>query len=79
MQLMLPKQLGFATVEIVQVLSDDLVRVKKAFAPKASEALRDQAIKLDAGLISSGIPFKILPYIDQVGFWVPSPCFDLHL
>ncbi|KAM0748028.1 hypothetical protein T439DRAFT_328681 [Meredithblackwellia eburnea MCA 4105] len=56
-QLMLGKQFGNSTVEVVEVVSDTEVRVKKEFKEKAVEGIREKGEK--------GVTYKILPYVDQ--------------
>ena len=78
MQIMLPKSLGFASVEVTEVIDDQTVRVKKQFTDDAKEALlaagkrRDvgkagdeQGFKVKGGVQFDGIEYKVLPYIDQ--------------
>ncbi|KAG0141415.1 hypothetical protein CROQUDRAFT_292770 [Cronartium quercuum f. sp. fusiforme G11] len=71
MQIMLPKQFGFATVEILEILNDFQIKVKKPFNNKASEILKDEGSKIENNQIDNqnsqklGISFKVLPYIDQ--------------
>lgn len=65
-QLMLGKQYNFATVQVVEVVSDTEVKVKKGFSSKASEALVEEGKKIDDGDKGAGLDFKILPHIDQV-------------
>lgn len=65
MQLMLSKQFGFATVEVVEVINNVQLRVKKAFTSKASDVLRDEGMKITSGNDTAGLTFKVLPYIDQ--------------
>ena len=66
-QVLLSKQLGFVTVEVVEVLDDCRMRVKKPFPTKVVEALREEGNKIEDGSDSEldGIPFKTLPYDDQ--------------
>ncbi|KAA1133241.1 hypothetical protein PGTUg99_011671 [Puccinia graminis f. sp. tritici] len=67
-QILLSKQLGFVTVEVVEILDDCCLRVKKPFPTKGVEALREEGNKIEAGIDSDsvvGVPFKILPYVDQ--------------
>ncbi|WAR56143.1 hypothetical protein PtB15_6B888 [Puccinia triticina] len=66
-QVLLSKQLGFVTVEVVEVLDDCRMRVKKPFPTKVVEALREEGNKIEDGSDSEldGIPFKTLPYVDQ--------------
>ncbi|POW11904.1 hypothetical protein PSTT_04978 [Puccinia striiformis] len=66
-QISLSKQLGFATVEVVEVIDDYRLRVKKPFPPKSIDALREEGNKIEDDINSEsvGIPFKVLPYVDQ--------------
>ncbi|KNZ44127.1 hypothetical protein VP01_949g4 [Puccinia sorghi] len=66
-QIMLSKQLGFITVEVVEVFDDCRLKVKKPFPTKGIEALREEGNKLREGndSESAGFPFKVLPYVDQ--------------
>lgn len=75
-QIMLPKYLGSATLEVVEVLSDCQVKVKKPFSTKVMEALRDEGMKIEARVDSGavGVTFKVLPYVDQTQMY--SKVFD---
>ncbi|GAA5921762.1 hypothetical protein JCM1841_001852 [Sporobolomyces salmonicolor] len=55
-QIMLPRSLGSVSVEVVEVLSDTELRIKKELPKKAAEGLKDK---------SQGVAYKILPYVDQ--------------
>ncbi|KAL8291488.1 hypothetical protein RQP46_002466 [Phenoliferia psychrophenolica] len=55
-QIMLGKQLGNACAEIVEVIDETHLRIKKEFKDKVAEALRVKP---------EGLPYKILPYVDQ--------------
>ncbi|MBW0505626.1 hypothetical protein O181_045341 [Austropuccinia psidii MF-1] len=63
-QIMLSKQFGFMTVEIIQVLNDHQVKVKKAFPTKIIEALLEEGKKI-LNHQNFGLKFKVLPYVDQ--------------
>ncbi|ORY58696.1 hypothetical protein BCR35DRAFT_271133, partial [Leucosporidium creatinivorum] len=56
-QIMLPRQLGNVSVEVVEVLEEGKLRIKKEFAKKAMEGLREKGEK--------GVSYKILPHVDQ--------------
>ncbi|CAH7666101.1 hypothetical protein PPACK8108_LOCUS422 [Phakopsora pachyrhizi] len=69
-QIMLPKSLGFATAEVVEVIDDSRLRVKKPFPSKACEVLREQGSLIQKtksinDVQVTGVSFKVLPYIDQ--------------
>lgn len=66
-QILLSKQLGSITVEVVEVVDDCRLKVKKPFPAKGIEALREEGNKIREGNNSEsvGIPFKVLPYVDQ--------------
>lgn len=63
-QIQLGKAYGNASVEVVEVIGDETVRVKKMFKDKADRDLRAEGQKADSGA-SAGIAYKCLPYIDQ--------------
>ena len=57
MQLMLPRSFGSAVAEVVEVVSDTRLRIKKEFGgEKGTTKLRE---------LEEGIEFKTLPYVDQ--------------
>ncbi|KAH8915522.1 hypothetical protein BT69DRAFT_1356523 [Atractiella rhizophila] len=58
-QIMLGKEYGFPQVEVVEVLDDERVKVKKEFSSKPKQAL------LEAEEEGKGLAYKILPHIDQ--------------
>ena len=63
-QVMLPKNLNFAVAEVVEVISDTELRVKKEFGGengKGTARFRD-AVKESDG---KGIGYKALPFVDQ--------------
>lgn len=67
-QIMLPRHLGSATVEVVEVMGDDRLRVKKPLPTKAFEALREEGSKFEEKAVELnliGFAFKVLPYVDQ--------------
>ncbi|GAA5848725.1 hypothetical protein JCM8547_004608 [Rhodosporidiobolus lusitaniae] len=55
-QILLPRNLGSVTAEVVEVVSDTELQLKKEFAKKAMEGLKAKA---------DGVPFKVLPHVDQ--------------
>ncbi|GAA5985148.1 hypothetical protein JCM11641_005465 [Rhodosporidiobolus odoratus] len=55
-QILLPRNLGSVTAEVVEVISDTELRLKKEFAKKALEGLKEK---------SEGVAFKVLPHVDQ--------------
>ncbi|BGP46107.1 Glycerol-3-phosphate/dihydroxyacetone phosphate acyltransferase [Rhodotorula kratochvilovae] len=55
-QVLLPRNLGSSTAEVVEVISDTELRLKKEFNKKATEGLRAKA---------DGTAFKVLPHVDQ--------------
>lgn len=68
MQLMFPKSVGSPVAEVLEVISDTEVRVKKEFSgetgkktAKIMEKLRE--VKNSSGV--DGLDFKTMPYIDQ--------------
>lgn len=72
-QLQLGKQYGFPTVEVVEIIDDETVKVKKMYAKdKIIADLKDAKDSIDKG--GKGLPYKCLPYIDQtkVGFMLPA-------
>lgn len=63
-QVMLPKNLNFAVAEVVEVISDTELRVKKEFGGengKGTTRFRE-AVKEAEG---KGITYKALPFVDQ--------------
>ena len=63
-QIMLPKNLNFAAAEVVEVISDTELRVKKEFGGengKGTARFREAVKESD----SKGIPYKALPFVDQ--------------
>lgn len=64
-QVMLPKETGFASADVVEVISDTEVRIKKPFASaSALEALRAES---DDG--TRGSTYKCLPHINQTDMY----------
>jgi glycerol-3-phosphate O-acyltransferase/dihydroxyacetone phosphate acyltransferase len=63
-QIQLGKTYGFPTVEVVQVIDDETVKIKKMFSKeKAVEDLKAAKKKIQDG--QPGVAYKCLPYIDQ--------------
>ncbi|KAF7322955.1 Glycerol-3-phosphate o-acyltransferase [Mycena chlorophos] len=61
MQILLPKSLNSMSAEIVEVISDTELRVKKEFGgPKGSAKFRERVAELQAG-----VDYKIVPFLDQ--------------
>ncbi|GAA5996338.1 uncharacterized protein JCM10292_007544 [Rhodotorula paludigena] len=56
-QILLPRSLGSSTAEVVEVLSDTELRLKKEFNKKASEGIKQKG--------EEGVAFKVLPHVDQ--------------
>lgn len=55
-QIMLPRALNSVSVEVVEVISDTEMRIKKEFPKKATESLKSKP---------EGTPYKVLPHVDQ--------------
>ncbi|KWU46471.1 putative glycerol-3-phosphate O-acyltransferase, partial [Rhodotorula sp. JG-1b] len=55
-QMLLPRNLGSTTAEVVEVVSDTELRLKKEFPRKAVEDLKTK---------TEGVSFKVLPHVDQ--------------
>ncbi|GAA5987840.1 hypothetical protein JCM5350_003167 [Sporobolomyces pararoseus] len=55
-QIMLPRTLNSVSVEVVEVLSDTEMRIKKEFPKKATESLKSKP---------DGTSYKVLPHVDQ--------------
>lgn len=55
-QMLLPRNLGSSTAEVVEVVSDTELRLKKEFPRKAIEDLKTK---------TEGVSFKVLPHVDQ--------------
>ncbi|CEH17773.1 GLYCEROL-3-PHOSPHATE O-ACYLTRANSFERASE 1 [Ceraceosorus bombacis] len=71
-QIMLPKSTNYATAEVVEVISDTELRIKKEFKEaKALESLRGKSmVKIGKGAKAreeeqQGCEYKCLPYVDQ--------------
>ena len=62
-QIVLPKETEYATVDIVEVLSDTEVRIKKPFTEESAlQALKGE---LPAYRHMKGSPYKCFPYVNQ--------------
>ncbi|GAA5938398.1 hypothetical protein JCM3775_000881 [Rhodotorula graminis] len=59
-QVLLPRNLGSSTAEVVEVISDTELRLKKEFNRKATEGLKEK---------SEGSSFKVLPHVDQTSMY----------
>lgn len=65
-QIQLGKPYGFTTAEIVQVIDDETVKIRKMFGKdKAVEDLLAAGEKIAKGEEGAGLAYKTLPYIDQ--------------
>ncbi|KAL4067595.1 hypothetical protein V8B97DRAFT_2092053 [Scleroderma yunnanense] len=67
MQIMLPKSVNSVVAEIVEVVSDTTMRLKREFgseAGKGTARVRDKLAEIQAEG-KTGLPFKVLPFIDQ--------------
>ena len=67
MQIMLPKSVNSAVAEVVEVLSDTQMRIKKEFggeSGKGTVRVREKVKELEAEGIK-GLEFKKLPHVDQ--------------
>jgi hypothetical protein len=67
MQVLLPKSVNSAVAEVVEVISDTELRVKKEFggeSGKGTARIRDKLDELKAEGIN-GLEYKKLPYVDQ--------------
>ncbi|TRM57587.1 glycerol-3-phosphate O-acyltransferase [Schizophyllum amplum] len=65
MQIMLPKSVGAPSVEIVEIISDTELRVKKEFGgEKGTARIRQALAELDAQGVK-GFTFQRLPFVDQ--------------
>lgn len=67
MQLLLPKTLNASAAEVLEVLSDTELRIKREFggeSGKTTARVRDKQQELaQAGTI--GIEYKLMPFVDQ--------------
>ncbi|KAF7304861.1 Glycerol-3-phosphate o-acyltransferase [Mycena kentingensis (nom. inval.)] len=61
MQILMSKSLGSLSAEVVEVISDTEVRVKKEFGgPKGTARLRERV-----AATQNGLEFKVVPFLDQ--------------
>lgn len=63
-QIQLGKAYGNPTAEVVEVIDDETVKVKKMFKDKAERDLRAEGQKVQDGG-QGGLAYKTMPYIDQ--------------
>lgn len=67
MQIMLPKSVNSVVAEVLEVVSDTELRLKKEFgseAGKGTSRVREKLSEIQADG-QKGFPFKTLPFIDQ--------------
>lgn len=67
-QIMLPKSLGSSVAEVVEVISDTEVRIKKEFggeSGKTTNKLREKVQQVKNSEGKDGVEYRVLPYIDQ--------------
>ncbi|KAJ3539417.1 hypothetical protein NM688_g6363 [Phlebia brevispora] len=67
MQIMLPKTVNYALAEVVEVISDTELRIKKEFggeSGKGTARVREKLKELEAEGVE-GLEFKRLPHVDQ--------------
>ncbi|KAF7294956.1 Glycerol-3-phosphate o-acyltransferase [Mycena indigotica] len=65
MQLLLSKSMNSLVAEVIEVISDTELRIKKEFGgPKGTAKIRERVTELQAGL-----DFKIVPFIDQADMY----------
>lgn len=67
MQVMLPKSVSWAVAEVVEVISDTQLRIKKEFggeSGKGTARIREKQKEAEAAG-SLGLDFKKLPHVDQ--------------
>lgn len=66
-QIMLPKSVGSIVAEVIEVLSDEKLRIKKEFggeSGKGTSRVREKLLEEEANGVR-GLSFKRLPFIDQ--------------
>lgn len=56
-QIMLPRQLGNVSVEVLEVIDDEHLKIKKEFSKRAAEGLKAKG--------EAGVPYKV-SYLDRV-------------
>ncbi len=67
MQIMLPKSVNWALAEVVEVISDTELRIKKEFggeSGKGTVRIREKLAEVEAEG-GRGLEFKKLPHVDQ--------------
>lgn len=66
-KIMLPKSVGAVLAEIDQIISDTEVRIKREFSGDRGKGTAKIRQKVDAAIANGekGLPFKVLPYINQ--------------
>lgn len=67
MQIMLPKSINSAIAEVVEVISDTEVKIKKEFggeSGKGTTRIREKLKELEADGVK-GLEWKKLPFVDQ--------------
>lgn len=68
MQIMLPKDVNSAVAEVVEVISDTQLRIKKEFgggeSGKGTARIREKVKELQAEGVN-GLSYKKLPFVDQ--------------
>ncbi|KAK0214270.1 glycerol-3-phosphate O-acyltransferase [Armillaria nabsnona] len=66
MQIMLPKSVNSLVAEVVEIISDTELKVKREFGgEKGTAKARDKIAELEAAGEKGGLPFKKLPFVDQ--------------
>lgn len=67
MQIMLPKSVNSAVAEVIEVISDTELRVKKEFGGESGKGTTRIREKIDEGRENGnkGLAFKVLPFINQ--------------
>ncbi len=66
MQIMLPKSVNSLVAEVVEIISDTELKVKREFGgEKGTAKARDKIAELEATGEKGGLPFKKLPFVDQ--------------
>lgn len=65
-QLVLPKEAGYATGEIAEIISDDEIRLSREFVTLGKGGASDvKATQMVQRLAADGLAYKVLPHIDQ--------------
>lgn len=67
MQIMLPKSVGSAIAEVLEVISDTKLRIKKEFGVESDDRTSEirEKVKELRQEGQSGLEFKMLPHVDQ--------------